>query len=73
MQIDWANCLPVPDRRFCEEAAAGVGLFSLTFARHCPPPPVDRPWLCAIFDTIQDLCKNNDRIGQRRVEKVVMV
>jgi len=61
--------IPLPDRRFIEEAAAGAGLALLTFARHIVPPREDQPILGSIFDTIQDLCKNNDRIGQRRPAK----
>jgi hypothetical protein len=56
----------MPDRRFWEECAAAGTLLTITLARHIPPPPETRPWLCCFFDTMQDLCKNPDRIGQRR-------
>jgi hypothetical protein len=58
--------MPALDRGFCEEAAAALGVLILALARHAPAPSAERPWVCAIFDTIQDLCKNNDRIGERR-------
>jgi hypothetical protein len=56
------------DHRGIAEILGGVGFAALAFARHMPPPRADQVWLGAIFDTIQDLTKNNDRIGLRRNE-----
>jgi hypothetical protein len=42
----------------------GVGLIKL--AKHWPAPLKKNLKLGAIFDTIQDVISNNERIGQRR-------
>lgn len=55
------------DQRGIIELAGGASLFGLAAARHMPLPYEDKPLVvCWFFDTVQDLTKNNDRIGQRR-------
>lgn len=54
------------DQRGIVELAGGASLFGLAAARHMPLPYEDKPMVCWFFDTVQDLTKNNDRIGQRR-------
>ena len=39
----------------------------LAFARHMPAPSPNSILYAWIYDSIQDLMKNNDRIGLRRV------
>lgn len=41
----------------------GVGLIKLI--KHLPPPPIQAKWRGCIFDTLQDVASNNERIGQR--------
>jgi hypothetical protein len=48
-----------------EISAAAVPL-SLALARHMPAPIAGSVFYRWIFDTIQDLAKNNDRIGETR-------
>lgn len=55
------------DHRGLAEAAGGIAVGFLAFARHIPPPFDNEPWKGAFFDTVQDLAKNNDRIGNRRI------
>lgn len=45
--------------------SGAIGVAFLTFARHMPPPVKGARWLGALFDSVQDWCKNNDRIGER--------
>lgn len=49
----------------------GVGL--LTYMKHMPAPRRSSIWWASVFDTCQDLVKNNERIGQRRDADSVFV
>ena len=44
--------------------SGGIGL--LTYLKHMPAPLKKSIWIGSLFDSIQDLAKNNERIGQRR-------
>lgn len=60
------------DNRGIEEVGAAGLLVAVTMVRHWPAPWNDAgPVYCSIFDSAQDLCKNNDRIGERRTRPSV--
>lgn len=42
----------------------GVGL--LKYLKHVPAPKKESLWMGSVFDTVQDVVSNNERIGQRR-------
>ncbi|MDE2099626.1 MAG: hypothetical protein KGL39_20405 [Patescibacteria group bacterium] len=54
------------DSRTLTEAAGTAAVIGLAAARHMPAPKTGSVMYGWIFDTVQDLAKNNDRIGQRR-------
>lgn len=54
------------DHRGMAEFAGGAALVGLAAARHMPIPYEDQTILAWAFDTVQDVTKNNDRIGLRR-------
>lgn len=64
------------DHRMIAEALAGAvttGVpIGLAIARHMPAPLADSIYYAWIFDTVQDLAKNNDRIGLRRPHPVAL-
>tara|TARA_R110000868_G_scaffold64453_8_gene193507 strand:- start:1720 stop:1983 length:264 start_codon:yes stop_codon:yes gene_type:complete len=43
----------------------GSGIGVLIIIRHLPTPPASPVWKGFVFDCLQDLAKNNDRIGER--------
>lgn len=50
---------------------AGIGLTGggvgfIKYMKHVPAPLKKSIWWGSVFDTIQDLISNNERIGQRR-------
>lgn len=60
------------DRRAIEEIGAACIPAILTLVRHWPAPWNDAgPFYCSVFDSAQDGCKNNDRIGERRTRPAV--
>ena len=54
------------DGRLAAEVSAAAVPLSLALARHMPAPSEGSLYYRWIFDTIQDLAKNNDRIGETR-------
>lgn len=44
----------------------GGGVGMLKYLKHVPAPKKDSLWLGSVFDTVQDVVSNNERIGQRR-------
>ena len=61
------------DNRAIAEISAGAIPFGLAAARHMPAPVEGSVIYGWIFDTIQDLAKNNDRIGMRRAKTPVLI
>ena len=65
----------VVDHGFAWGASVGVtfglggGAGLITFLHHMPPPYADQQWWGAVYDSLQDLSKNMDRIGARRERK----
>ena len=47
-------------------SGGGAVVVALAAARHMPEPRAGSVFYAWVFDTIQDLAKNNDRIGKRR-------
>ena len=50
---------------------AGIGLTGggvgfIKFLKHSPAPFQDEVWAGSVFDTLQDLVSNHERIGERR-------
>lgn len=54
------------DPRMLAEAAGMTAVVGLAAARHMPAPKAGSVFYAWVFDTVQDLAKNNDRIGERR-------
>jgi len=52
----------------------GVGAVCMAVVRHMPAPSAARNWRASmyrwLFDSLQDIFKNNDRIGERETEAV---
>jgi hypothetical protein len=57
MHLDVGNALGV---------VGGGGVLFLAVARHMPAPLPESVYYRWFFDTVQDLAKNNDRIGEVR-------
>lgn len=58
------------DPRMIAECAGGATVVGLAAARHMPAPTQGSVFYRWIFDTVQDLAKNNDRIGEMRLSAV---
>lgn len=54
------------DSRSVEEAITGGGIVAMAAARYMPFPVESSIYYAWLFDTIQSLAHNPDRIGKRR-------